>query len=164
MSSKKIIIILAIIIAAATGGYFLFIFLTLTKPTAVKQAAENGIEQKLATVTPQIIRSAPDRLPESFPENLPLYGKEKIIDSYNASYQVPGKNQAAKQASVVFKSSKSMKENYDYYANWAKENGWNIVNKADNEMLKFVYLRKNNNEDINITITKDKVSISYTKF
>lgn len=163
MSTKKItaVFIAVIVLALALGLYFLL--LTSTWPKAVNRAGKT-VEPKPAAAAPQITEAAAGQLPQGLPPTLPLYGQGKIIKSYDASYA-----DSAKQAAVVFQSDKSMKASYDYYVKWAKDNGWQIINQADGETLKFVYLRKNG-QDINLTITKGpdqakvKISVSYTKF
>lgn len=185
MNSQRIIIAFAIIAVLVLGLYSLFLFLAPSKLVTVKQAAEQvkpsqpgksvspAVKQRPATSTraiaPQIKAAPRGELPQNFPKSLPLYGQEKIQESYEADYAGAAAGQAARQVSVVFFSDKSMKDNYDYYTKWSADNGWQIANKTETETLKFIYLKKGG-EDVNITImpaaakTKAKVSLSYVKY
>ncbi len=160
--SKKIIVALVIIVVIIMVAYLLFLLLTQTKPEAVNETGKIT-EPKAAATTPQITQAKPDQLPENFPKTIPLNGKEKITQAYDANYAGTAQSQTATQSSVIFKSDKSMTENYAFYTQWAKDNGYEIINQANQENLKFVYLRKDS-EDINITIIPDSVNISYAKF
>ena len=160
LNFQKILIV--IILAAIAGAA---IWLTANKdifpsaPSSQQPASQEQNQQGQPANTPTIKQAEAGQLPEGFPADLPLNGKTAISQSSSVAYP----NSKAKQSTVVFTSAKTMKENYGYYTQWASDNGYTIINKADESNFKFVYLRKGN-EDINVTITKDAVNISYVSF
>ena len=115
---------------------FLVIILAISLPSKVPPKEEKPAGTKIST--PQITQAAEGQLPEGFPADLPLNGKTKINRSYATTYP----DSTAKQSTMVFESSKTLQQNYDFYTKWANDNGWQIINKADQDNLKFVYLRK----------------------
>jgi hypothetical protein len=87
-----------------------------------------------------------DRFPTDFPSDIPIEKDVKFTQSYSLDY--PGQ----KQLSIVFPSTKTVKENYDLYKDFLEKQGWNISNKGENTNLSFLYATKENME-MNVTIT-----------
>ena len=165
MKISKIIGAVVLIIILLIGGFYVF------KNKVWKIGQEKQQEIKLKNVvTPQITKIPEDKLqkemPVGFPKEIPLNGKTKVIESYDAAY---AQNQNIKQATINFESSKSIKENYDFYSKWAKDNKWEIKDsKQENPMS--LYGQKNQTI-LNITIipktspnTKSEVNITYGEF
>lgn len=102
-------------------------------------------------------------IPTDFPTDIPLEKGIKIEQSYSLNYT------DQKQLTVVFPSTKTVKENYTLYTDFLKEQEWNISNKYESEDISSLYGMKEYSE-INITIsnnisttTKSIVSISILK-
>jgi len=157
------IIFLAIIIffgvcAYAYYGYFISL--------GGNQNLFNLTIGKSKNTTPTVQAAKIGDLPEGFLPSLVLNGETQITQSYNVTYP---QSLTTKQATVVFESSKTLKENYDFYAKWAQDNGWAITTKDDSSQnLRSLYLEKNK-ESINIAIvnnaasSKPTITISYVK-
>lgn len=106
-------------------------------------------------VIPKVTQSLLGEITAGFPKDIPLNGKTSVTKSYSATYP----NTPAKQSSVEFISSKSPKENFDFYTKWAGYNSWKIINSSTTPVFS-LYFRKLN-EDINITIKGNSVNITY---
>jgi hypothetical protein len=103
-------------------------------------------------------------LPTDFIKEIPIEDGAKVQQSYGLDYETQ------KQLSIVFLSSKTVKENYVIYSDFFKKQNWNISNKYESDKLSSLYITKENN-NINVTITentlnssvKSQVSISILK-
>lgn len=153
---KKNILMVAVSLAILAILALVFIW---SKKIPYSKKSETPKPAEVSVVTPQITQAPSGKTAEGLSANFPLNGKTKITESYSAAYP----NSTAKQATVVFESSKTQKVNFDFYAKWAKTNIWQIISQSEGSALSFLYLRKGN-EDINITITGKSVTISYVKF
>lgn len=131
---------------------------------AVTQKKDTVPETQPATVT-----SIPQKtdyganVPTDFPTDIPVEKGVKFEQSYGLSYV------GQKQLTIVFLSTKTVKENYSLYADFVKKQGWVIFNKYENEKLSSLYGTKGDN-DINVTISENtaapvrsQVSISVLK-
>lgn len=112
------------------------------------------------TPTPQITQTPEGEIPEGFP-NIPLNGKKELTNSYTLKYPDTDQDQKV----IDFTSSKSVKENFDFYKAWAGKNGWNILHQFDNPEVSRVIIEKDG-RPLNITIQKDaeassKVNMSW---
>lgn len=99
-------------------------------------------------------------IPENFPKDLPIV-ESNLIEAYT-------RDQDTKDITTVFESRKSAKENYDYYLNYAKTNGWQIDDaielnngsifgisaRKDNFFLNMSFEPKENNISIITTSSK----------
>ncbi len=94
-----------------------------------------------------------EKLPVDFPTNIPIEKGAKVNQSYSLDYT------GQEQLTIVFPSVKTIKQNYDLYTAFLKKDGWTVSNKYESENVSSLYGTKENN-DINITITKEQVSIS----
>ena len=155
LSTKNIVILIGGVAVLAVG-----VWLLGWKVEKLGEAPA-GLPENIAI--PVISEKGESEIMQSLPEGLVLNAKTALIQSYGASY--PESN--VKQTTVVFESSKSAKENYDFYSKWARDNKWEAVNKSEEGGARFLYLRKEN-EDMNmVIISGDKGSeatISHAKF
>ena len=94
--------------------------------------------------------------PSDFPTNIPVEQGAKMTQSYSLDYA------GQKQLTIFFPSTKTIKQNYTLYADFLKNDGWVISNKYESTNISALYGKKENN-DINITITKEQVGISVLK-
>lgn len=97
----------------------------------------------------------------SFLNSIPLEKDLNITQSYDLDYD------SEKQTTLVFLSTKTSKDNYDFYHAFLKKQGWNIVTTYNGRNIVSMYATKENN-DINVTINKNTpnkswVSISILK-
>ena len=139
---------------------FLMIILAINLPSKVPPKEEKPAGAKIST--PQITQAAEGQLPEGFPASVPLNGKKKIIQAQTAIIPADSVIPERSILTVLFDSSKTPKQNYDFYTKWAKDNGWEIISQSEEEALSSLYLRKGT-EDINIAITDTSISLSYIK-
>ncbi|MCK9345020.1 MAG: hypothetical protein M0P64_02755 [Candidatus Pacebacteria bacterium] len=103
-------------------------------------------------------------VPADFPADIPTEKGAKVEQSYSLNYA----NQ--KQLTIVFLSAKTVKENYNLYADFLKKQNWSVANTYEGIPVSSLYATKENN-DINITISenistpmiKSQVSISVLK-
>jgi len=103
-------------------------------------------------------------VPNDFPTDIPLEDGAEVEQSYGLNYA--GQN----QLTIVFPSTKTIKENYTFYADYLEKQNWIVSNKYESEKLSSLYGTKESN-DINITISENiasssvesKVSISILK-
>ncbi len=164
--SQKNVKIILLLIVVLLAGYFLY-----EKSFFVKKEENKPQEPIKKIITPQVTKISEDKLqkelPQSFLLTLPLNGKTKIIESYNLGYT---QNPNIKQATTKFESSKTTKENYDFYEKWAKDNKWEIKNSSKQDNLMSLYGQKNQTI-LNITIipktldnAKSEVNITYAEF
>lgn len=98
--------------------------------------------------------------PPGFPD-IPLNGKKEIENSYVLQYGALNKDQRV----VEFTSVKSVKENNDFYKEWAGAHNWKIFNAIERFNESRLVMQKDKTF-LNITIQKDlaggsKVSMSY---
>lgn len=111
-------------------------------------------------VAPQITKAKEGELPEGFPE-IPLNDKKEFLTAYTLNYKTGSQDQKI----IEFTSLKSVKENFDFYINWAGKNGWNILHQFDNSEVSRVIIEKDR-RPLNITIQQDtelssKVNMSW---
>jgi len=125
-------------------------------PTPTPQVAELSQEpQKIDFGT---------NMPTDFPTDIPVEKGVKVEQSYSLNYA------GQKQLTIVFLSTKTVKENYTLYADFLKKQNWNISNKYESANVSSLYGTKESN-DINVTISenisaagvKSQVSISVLK-
>lgn len=103
-------------------------------------------------------------VPADFPADIPIEEGVKAEQSYSLNYV------GQKQLTIVFISTKTVKENYAFYADFLAKQGWNVSNKFESPKLSSLYGTKESN-DINVTISekkldasvKSQVSISFLK-
>lgn len=102
--------------------------------------------------------------PSDFPNDIPLENGAKVEQSFSLNYS------KEKQLTMVFLSTKTVKENYDTYSSLLKKQNWTISNKLESKKLSSLYGLKEGNE-INVTISentstssiKSQVSVSVLK-
>lgn len=125
-----------------------------------KRVSEKHSDLPVATavIVPKIIKAQPKELPENFPDFIPIKDNNEIDRAYDASYP----NSPLQQGTLILKSQKSQKENYDFYRQWSADNQWEIINYLDSGPVWSLYLRKAN-EDINLTFSAGSINISYSK-
>lgn len=171
MNTKTKTIIAVIVIFILTGvvvGYYLK---QKNKPAIPASSTEN-IEQPVAKENP-VAENQPQEpqktdfgtsMPTDFPTDIPIEKGATVQQSYGLDYA------GQKQLSIVFLSAKTVKEDYSLYADFLSKQGWNVVNKYEDEKLSSLYGTKESNE-INVTInenvssttTESQVSISVLK-
>ncbi|TSC54974.1 MAG: hypothetical protein LiPW30_440 [Parcubacteria group bacterium LiPW_30] len=121
--------------------------------------------KKDTTVTQEPVRTDfGSNVPADFPADIPIEEGVKTEQSYSLNYV------GQKQLTIVFISTKTVKENYAFYADFLAKQGWNVSNKFESPKLSSLYGTKESN-DINVTISekkldasvKSQVSISFLK-
>ncbi|MCR4286179.1 MAG: hypothetical protein NUW00_04765 [Candidatus Kaiserbacteria bacterium] len=102
-------------------------------------------------------------VPDGFVADIPVEGGVMFEQSYSLEYP------EQKQLSVVFPSALNVKENYILYEDFLKDQGWNVLNRYESDMVSSLYATKEN-EEVNVTIgelgagmAKSQVSISILK-
>lgn len=102
--------------------------------------------------------------PVGFPLDIPIEKDVKFTQSYRLDY--PGQN----QLSVVFPSTKTVKENFGLYKDYAEKHGWNLSKGEEKSEIAFLYATKEGvemsmtvNEDASASAVKSQVSISILK-
>ncbi len=102
--------------------------------------------------------------PTDFPTDIPVEKGAQVQQSYGLDYA------GQKQLTMVFLSSKTVKENYFLYAGFLKTQGWNVSNTYQKSALSSLYGTKGDTS-VNVTISentmtapaKSQVSISVLK-
>jgi len=92
-------------------------------------------------------------VPTDFPTDIPLENGAKVEQSYGLNYV------GQKQLTMVFLSTKTVKENYSLYADFLKKQNRNVLNTYDSLAVSSLYSTKETN-DINITISENTSSAS----
>lgn len=124
------------------------------------------VDEKITTTTAQ----EPKRTdfgtskPDDFPTDIPVEKGVKVEQSYSLNYV------GQKQLTIVFQSTKTVKENYSLYTDFLNKQNWSISNKYESAKISSLYGTKDSS-DINITISenasgtsiKSQVSISVLK-
>jgi hypothetical protein len=104
------------------------------------------------------------KIPTDFPSDIPIEEGTEVEQSYSLNYE------GQKQLTMVFPSTKTVKENYTLYADFLEKQNWNVSNKYESMKVSSLYGTKESN-DINVTISyesevasaKSQVSISILK-
>ena len=91
--------------------------------------------------------------PTHFPTNIPVEAGAPLSQSYSLDYA------GRAQLSIVFPSTKTLKENYTRYTDFLTKDSWTIVNKYESKTVSSLYGKKEGSE-INITLTQGQVSVS----
>lgn len=118
LTKKEIVIIILTIIVIAG-----FVIWQISK----KQIPPGEIKQPgLVTALPEIvpISAKEGEIPEGFPATIPLNEKMNIVESYSLKNRTTGEITGA---TVVFQSSRTLKENQTFYEKWAKDNKWQVI-------------------------------------
>lgn len=159
MDYRKLAIVgISIVVVVGVVGFVVY-----------KQKGKQGtipVAEKInITTTPEPKRTDfGTKMPTDFPTDIPVEKGVKVEQSYSLNYV------GQKQLTIVFLSTKTVKENYALYADFLKKQNWSISNKYESTKLSSLYGTKESN-DINITIsenttastTKSQVSISVLK-
>jgi hypothetical protein len=146
-----IIIILLILFTAA-------LFLSYQNFSKNKQNQLNNQTSKQKTV--DITNVDKNKLPERFPQDIPIEANAEITLNYNV-INLNHKFQSTRE----FISTKTQEENFQFYQKVLKEKGWNITQTIEDPVLnhKIILATKDGNE-LNIRIYSDsnkvKVAIS----
>jgi len=146
-----IIIILLILFTAV-------LFLSYQNFSKNKQNELNNQTSKQKTV--DITNVDKNKLPERFPQDIPIEANAEITLNYNA-INLNNKFQSTRE----FISAKTQEENFQFYQKVLKEKGWNITQTIEDPVLnhKIILATKDGNE-LNIRIYSDnnkvKVAIS----
>ena len=156
----------------ALVGFFIFVMgVTLygfqqislrTAEAPVVESTENVVEIQESFPVPTRTDFDPIT-PDDFMTGIPLEGKVAFEQAYSLEYP------EQKQYSVVFSSMMTIKENYVMYEDFLKNQGWNILNVYESDIVSSLYATKES-EEVNITISeanveagKSQVSISVLK-
>lgn len=158
MQTKTKAIILIVIILTATAGFGIYLF----QKNRLAEVKENPAAQTKPPEPEKTDFGA--SVPTDFPTDIPLEEGAEVQQSYGLNYV------GQKQLTIVFLSSKTIKENYSLYADFLKKQNWNILNTYESAELSSLYGVKENNT-INVTISdntsnasiKSQVSISVLK-
>lgn len=133
-----------------------------------KQKGRQGatpVAEKITTTTTEPKRTDfGTKIPTDFPTDIPVENGVKVEQSYSLNYV------GQKQLTIVFQSTKTVKENYALYTDFLNKHNWSISNKYESAKVSSLYGTKGNN-DINVTISentsgtfiKSQVSISVLK-
>ncbi len=155
MENKKEIVVGVIVLVAIILSVYFY-------STTKKQASAPVVVAPVSSPEPKKTDFG-NKAPDDFPSNIPVEQGAKITQGYSLEY--PGQ----KQLTIVFSSTKTIKQNYDLYAAFLKKDGWTISNKYESANVSSLYGVKGNN-DINVTISigagasvKSQVSISVLK-
>lgn len=138
--------------------FYLGITLAAAAMLIVFSILKNQKVDKIAENLPQGISLARfNDMPQGFPD-VPLNGKIELNHSYTLTY----KNQSQDQKIIDFASAKSVKENVDFYKDWAEKNNWDILyQSADNEDEARLAIERNK-RPLNITIIKNKTKPEFS--
>lgn len=164
-----IVAIVAAIVGAAIFSFagnqpefFSYVFKKRQKQPAIEGTVEKLPNQNLPQGVTMVKPDTKDALPQGFPE-VPLNGKKNITNAYTLNYEGQPQNQKV----VKFVSSKSVKENFNFYKDWATKNNWSILHEFNNDDKAIIGARQNKNQ-LSINIEKDatdqknsKVTISF---
>lgn len=146
MENKKSILILILLLVFSLLFISLFTKKKVDKTVKIiKDPIAENLPQGVSLIKPKSAES----LPQGFPE-VPLNGKKFITNAYALSYE----GQPQDQKVVDFVSSKSVKENFDFYKDWAEKNKWDILYELNNADKAIIVIRQDKNP-ININIVKD---------
>lgn len=136
---------------------------TTVAPATIGQPQPETTPSAVSTEEPQKSDFGTN-MPADFPTDIPVEEGVKVEQSYSLNYA------GQKQLTIVFPSTKTVKENYALYADFLKKQNWNVSNKYESPSVSSLYAAKENN-DINVTISesattpsvKSQVSISVLK-
>lgn len=156
MNFKNIILMVSIVIVLGLG-----IFAIKQKGTQVQPSTAG----QTTTTTPEPKKEDyGTNMPTDFPTDIPVEKGAKVEQSYSLNYT------GQKQLTIVFQSTKTVKENYVFYTDFLKKQNWNVINKYESPKLSSLYGAKESN-DINVAISENasdtsvesQVSISVLK-
>jgi len=119
LSSKKVIWIFGIIAALAIIATVVTKYsVKLKSGSSVADDAKKAAELK-ASPTIQTEAVADNKLPDTFPSDIPIEKGAKITSNYNGTL-----SDGSFQGTLVFKSAKSVDDNYTLYQNYFKSHNW----------------------------------------
>lgn len=154
MENKKSILILILLLVFSLLFISLFTKKKVDKTVKIiKDPITENLPQGVSLVKPKSAES----LPQGFPE-IPLNGKKFITNAYALSYE----GQTQDQKIINFTSSKSVKENFNFYKNWAEKNKWDILYELSNADKAIIVIRQDKNP-LNINIVKDVSELSISR-
>ncbi len=139
MESKKSLWLLLIV-----GAILIAVVVLVTlkpKKEGAHQADINKDKQPKIERTDIDATKIPDKIPASFP-----FEAGALITQNYTVVTDDGRSQATR----VFETKKTLAENYTFYENYFKQNGWTIVSTLDQPQLK------------SIAATKDKILAQVT--
>lgn len=103
------------------------------------------------------------KAPIGFPSEIPIEENAEFVQNFNTNT-----TDGRFQASRVFKTTKTLEENYKIYDDYLKSRNWDIKSVVDEENYKMIYARRGNIEfqvsmDNNLVYNIKTISISYTE-
>ncbi len=138
MENKKEIVVGVIILGAIILAVYFY-------STTKKQAQAPVVVVPVSTPEPKRTDFG-TKAPADFPTNIPVEQGAKITSGYSLEYP----NQ--KQLTIVFSSTKTIKQNYDLYTEFLKRDSWTVSNVLESATISALFGKKWDN-DINITIS-----------
>lgn len=95
---------------------------------------------------------AKEQAPSGFPADIPIEAGAKIVQNYQAD-TTDGRHQATR----VFESAKTVKQNYQLYLDWLTKNGWEVKTKSAADIVASIYAVKSGSQ-LTATISKNTVT------
>ncbi|MGB2580739.1 MAG: hypothetical protein WBC83_03515, partial [Minisyncoccia bacterium] len=120
---------------------------------SVDKVAQPLAEQTVEKQNEQQKTDFGSEIPSDFPTDIPIEEGAEVEQSYNLNYT--GQN----QLTIVFPSTKTVKENYALYSDFLEKQNWIVSNKYESEKLSSIYGTKESN-DINVTIGENVTDVS----
>ncbi|QQS22838.1 hypothetical protein IPM19_04405 [bacterium] len=132
----------------------------------IKDKRSSDTEQFYNDQVPSVQKTNVDfaKLPDKFPEDIPLETDAKITQNYNSTTP-----EGHFQATRTFETQLTLAENYGIYEKFLKDNGWTIIATTNDPGYKMIAGSKDK-QNIQVTIDENKgssktktVSISYSE-
>ncbi len=148
--NKKLIIVLLILIVLIVTG--LIVILNYNNKQA-KKAQMRAVFEAVSLETKMI--KYDNVLPPGFPASIPVTSSSSLTQSYSKEY-----SNKMYQTSRVSTSSKTVYENFSYYEEFLRTDGWKIITSQKDENKSILFGTKEN-DHLEVIIRRNKFGITY---
>lgn len=160
MSKKTLVLTLGLLIVALALGFWAFKNPKKDSGSPNNNSGQNNQNQDLGTKV-EIKEVDKNLLPDKFPADFPIEAGAQILKNYNSE------DDDVYQATRQFASKKTVAENYKYYTDYFKANGWKITGSNDGSTIKSVTAEKGGGKisisiSQNVSIKAVVVNVNYT--
>lgn len=149
-SNKKLLItFFVLVVVLATSLFVIFKYNDKQAKNAQMRATFEAASLETKMTTYEGV------LPPGFPASIPVTSSSSLTQSYSKEY-----SNKMYQTSIVSTSSKTVYENFSYYEEFLRTDGWKIITSQKDENKSILFGTKEN-DHLEVIIRRNKFGITY---
>ena len=149
-SNKKLLItFFVLVVVLATSLFVIFKYNDKQAKNAQMRATFEAASLETKMTTYEGV------LPPGFPASIPVTSSSSLTQSYSKEY-----SNKMYQTSIVSTSSKTVYENFSYYEEFLRTDGWKIITSQKDENKSILFGTKEN-DHLEVIMRRNKFGITY---